>query len=113
MIDLDRLLRGLIKMAKLRNSAVLDMIQQKYPGYHPLMAIADIANNTEKDTGITWDLRYQCHKTIARFVEPELKTIEVKQTDTRRQVTISLFGEDPDEEIVEIAERDHAMITVK
>lgn len=103
-------------MAKLRNSAVLDMIQSKYPGYHPLMAIADIANapvGTPETKDITWDLRFQCHKTIARFVEPELKSLEVKNTDNRRNVTITLFGEDDDAEIVEAAERDHAMITVR
>ena len=43
-------------MAKKTNNAVLDLIQSKYPGYHPLMSIADIAHNPDPniDNSLHW-----------------------------------------------------------
>lgn len=76
-------------MSKKQN--VLAMIQQKYPGYHPLMSIAEIAHST--DPLVDWELRFQCHKTIAKYVEPELKSITTVNGDDKRRVTISMFGE--------------------
>lgn len=86
-------------MSKKQN--VLAMIQQKYPGYHPLMSIAEIAHST--DPQIDWELRFQCHKTIAKYVEPELKSVTTINGDDRRRVTISMFGDNDidDAEIVD------------
>lgn len=59
---------------------ILRMLQEKYPNYHPIVALADIAMATD-DKGLnTADIRTQadCHKTILKYVEPELKSIEVK-----------------------------------
>ena len=70
-----------------RTSPILSMIRQKFPEYHPLLAIAQIAHDTE-DLG----LQFHCHKTIAKYVEPELKSLEVKSpVDDSRRVRVSLF----------------------
>ena len=57
---------------------LLDMLNSKYPGYHPVLAMADMAHNP----GVETEVQFQCHKTIARYVESELKAVEVK-TDKR------------------------------
>lgn len=88
-------------MSKSKDNRILDMIQAKYPGYHPLMSIAEIAHNP--DPNITWELRHQCHKTIAKYVESELKSVQIESTDNRPRVTISMFGEE--ETVVEEADR--------
>lgn len=98
-------------MSKKETSAVLAMIQQKYPGYHPLMSIAEIAHNP--DPTIDWDLRFNCHKTIAKFVEPELKSVQNVDMNKRPTITISMFGDDADEDIVEIANSNRPLVTVK
>jgi hypothetical protein len=67
-------------------SPVLAMIQSKYPTYHPLLAIADMAHNVDDDR-----LKFDCHKALARFIAPELKSIEVKPPRDNRTVTVSLF----------------------
>lgn len=56
------------------NHALLAMIRTKHPDYHPIMAIADLAHETDSDA----ELRFRCHATILKYVEPELKSIEVK-----------------------------------
>lgn len=67
---------------------ILEMIQDKHPGYHPLMAMADVANDKEVDVR----LRVSCHQTIVKYVESELKSVEVKAEITEeRRVIVSLF----------------------
>jgi len=53
---------------------VLALLQEQYPGYHPLIGVAKIAHTTEDER-----LQFDCHKTLSRYVEPELKSVEVSQ----------------------------------
>lgn len=78
-------------------SHVLTAIRQFYPDYHPLVSIAHLAHNVMSDPRLQFD----CHRVIAKYVEPELKSLEVRGsfTETRR-VSVSLFDES---EIVDIA----------
>ncbi len=72
------------------HSAILEEIRRHYPGYHPLVSIAHLAHNCDDDR-----LKYDCHKTIAKYVEPELKSLEVRGVfDNVRRVSVSLFQED-------------------
>lgn len=72
-------------------SRVLTAIRSFYPDYHPLVSIAHIAHSVESDPR----LKFDCHRVIAKYVEPELKSLEVKGSiiETRR-ISVSLFDED-------------------
>lgn len=71
-----------------RRDMLLGMIQKEFPAYHPLISIARIAHHSEADLKV----QLECHKTIAKYVEPELKSIEVKGEITgRHRVSVSLF----------------------
>ncbi len=68
------------------------LIQAKYPQYHPVMAMVDIA----QEAGETLDekiLAFHCHKEVARYVVAIDKFVEVKQEvrETKR-VVVELFG---------------------
>jgi hypothetical protein len=52
--------------------ALLAAIQDKFPEYHPVLAMAEIANDGE----LPIDLRFSAHKEIAQYVEPKRKAIE-------------------------------------
>ena len=79
-----------------KNSTVLSAIQSFYPDYHPLVAIAHIAHEQNVDPR----LKFDCHRVIAKYVEPELKSLEVKGTITdARRVSVSLFG---DSDVVDV-----------
>lgn len=93
-----------------KSNHILEMIQSKYPGYHPLMSIAEIAHAI--DPNVTPELRFQCHKTIAKFIEPEMKSIQVSNTDNSRRVTISMFGEE-DAEVIDIVNDSRPLVTVR
>src|SRR5690606_2220431 len=71
-----------------RRDMLLGMIQKEFPAYHPLISIARIAHHGDADL----KLQFECHKTIAKYVEPELKSLEVKGEITgRHRVSVSLF----------------------
>lgn len=71
-----------------RRDQLLGMLQSQFPNYHPLISIAKIAHHGDADL----KLQFECHKTIAKYVEPELKTVEVKGEITgRHRVSVSLF----------------------
>lgn len=53
---------------------ILKMLQTKHPGYHPLMELANIALDIETDVRTKVD----CHKTIVKYCEAELRSVEVQ-----------------------------------
>lgn len=63
-------------MSQAQKNAILEMIREKHPDYHPLLALADMAH----EPGVEDRIKFQCHQTIAKYVESELKSIEVKGT---------------------------------
>ena len=99
-------------MAKRNNpgNEILDMIQAKFPDYHPLMAIADIAHNPSPE--ISWELRVKCHGVIADKIVPNLKSVENKGFDKNdRRITISMFDDSSAMEIVE--EDEYELVPLK
>lgn len=72
------------------SEAALALVQQEFPEYHPLIALARLAHRKE----VTDDpkLELEVHKTILPYVAPKLANVEVK-ADIReeRRVIVSLF----------------------
>ena len=97
-------------MSKKSENAVLAMIQAKYPGYHPLMSIAEIAHNP--DPNIDWELRFNCHKAIAKYIEPELKSVQHIGGDKRPTINITMIVED-EVEITDVITDSRPLVTVK
>jgi len=85
-----------------RRDVLLAMLQKEYPSYHPLVSIARIAHDQAADL----KLQFECHKTIAKYVEPELKSLEVKgELGHRHRVSVSLF-EEPGAEFTPVVAQD-------
>lgn len=86
-----------------RGSMLLAEIRKKYPNYHPVIAMVDIAH----DEDASLELQYNCHKTVAKYIEPELKNVEVKQDlRTLTTVRVSMFDE---AEVVEYSDSSMAL----
>lgn len=45
---------------------LLEMLNEKYPGYHPVMAMAEIANNKKNDLSLV----FQANKEVAKYICP-------------------------------------------
>lgn len=79
-------------MSSSNGDHLLAMIRREYPEYHPLVSIARIAHRQDADL----KLQFECHKTISKFIEPELKSVENRGgQDDQRRVVISMFPDKP------------------
>lgn len=57
--------------------ALLKLIQELYPNYHPVLEMAKTANDKEVDAA----LRFNANKEVAQYVEPKRKAVEVTGED--------------------------------
>ena len=84
---------------------LLRMIRRQNPDYHPIMSLLRIAQQAEDGieertrNGETYirpnlDVAMKCHATVLRYVEPELRAVEISTVDKdRRTIEVSLFRE--------------------
>lgn len=57
-------------------SELAGMLHEKFPGYDPLMAMAEIAQDVE----VELSLRIMCHKEVAQYLRPKLRSTTVTGT---------------------------------
>lgn len=69
------------------------MLAEKYPDYHPILALAELAHTTtiiDKDGVKTSEpdtnMQFQCHKEIAKYITPQLKAIEITGKDGEKLI---------------------------
>ena len=62
---------------------LLELLGEKYPNYHPVIALAEIAHNSKNEV-----LRFQAHKEVAKYVSPQLKAIEVIGEGVNNEIPI-------------------------
>ena len=73
-----------------RSNDVLSLLQSKFPGYHPIVAMAEMAHRADVDPAI----EFQCHKELAKYVAPTLKSTEVHTTsDDLPTVKVVMFDQ--------------------
>lgn len=56
---------------------IRDLVAEKYPGYHPVLALAEIATDPANEVSI----RLQANKEVAKYVAPQLKAVEIKHKE--------------------------------
>ncbi|MEW8074140.1 MAG: hypothetical protein AB2826_27410 [Candidatus Thiodiazotropha sp.] len=54
---------------------LIDALKEKWPDYHPVIAMAEIAHNEKSSS----ELKFQAHKEIAQYIEPKRKAVELSQ----------------------------------
>lgn len=65
------------------------MIRAKHPDYHPAIALADLAHDSEDE-----EIQFKCHSTLLKVIEPELKAMQIEQNIREtRTIRVSLFEE--------------------
>lgn len=86
---------------------LLRLLQRQHPDYHPILSIAALAHKAETgfpemhpETGHMVDvpkpdLALRAHATVLRYVEPELKSVEVTlNKDRGRTIEVTLFDDE-------------------
>lgn len=69
--------------------AIAEMLAEKYPDYHPIIALAEIANDKKQDIAI----RLHANKEIAKYICPQLKSIESNQGNDKQKITVRIVRE--------------------
>lgn len=64
---------------------LMDELARKFPNYHPVVALAGIANDNTNDIAI----RLNAHKEVAKYVSPQLKAIEVNLSESDKAIQVS------------------------
>lgn len=64
---------------------ILEMLQKEEANYHPLVAIHRLSSTTQDDR-----LAFDCHRTIAKYVESERRSIEIKTEDGAELVNLNI-----------------------
>ena len=79
-----------------KSQAVGELIAQKYPTYHPILSLVEIAQDTSNEVS----LRLQANKEVAKYVCPQLKSIEIKEyQEETRIVVVRVNNEETKREI--------------
>ena len=71
------------------HKALSEMLKDRFPDYHPVIALAEIGNDMQNDTAV----RLHAHKEVAKDICPQLKSIEVADT-TDNQIIVRILRED-------------------
>jgi len=67
-------------------TALLAKLEDSFPTYDPLLALVEIAQNPETDLS----MRVDCHKTLASYIYPKMRTVEPVVADEVSQVVIKI-----------------------
>lgn len=67
-------------------SRILKMLQEEKKDYHPLVSILKIAHKSDADLR----LQYDCHKTIAKYVEAERRSVDIKTDDGSELISLNI-----------------------
>ena len=67
-------------------TALLAKLDDSFPNYDPLLALVEIAQDPETDLS----MRVDCHKTLASYIYPKMRTAEPVVADEVSQVVIKI-----------------------
>lgn len=63
---------------------LIQLIQEHYPDYHPVMEMAKLANTSADDS-----VKFNANKEVAKYIEPALKAIEVSGTGENGELEVN------------------------
>ena len=69
---------------------VLDVVRQRFPNYHPVVAMVELAHR-EDVMGKDPKLEFEIHKAVAPYCEARLSSLEVTPPKAPSRVIVSLF----------------------
>ena len=70
-----------------RDKQVLrDRLSSSHPEYDPILAMVEMAN----DESLEPSMRLDCHKTVANYIHPKMRSIEVLHSQEPQPITIEI-----------------------
>jgi hypothetical protein len=81
--------------------SLIERINEKYPDYDPVFALIEIA----RDKKLAVNIRLQANKEVAKYVHPQLKTIEIKEALTTLEEFLRMTPEERKAKIESLQEK--------
>ena len=75
--------------------AIAELLVEKYPGYHPIIALAEIANDKTQEVAI----RLHANKEVAKYICPQLKSIESNPGNEKQKITVRIVRDHSEKKI--------------
>ena len=69
-------------------AALLTKLDDAFPSYDPLLALVEIAQDSETDLS----MRVDCHKTLASYIYPKMRTVEPAVVDEQAPIVIEIVN---------------------
>lgn len=69
---------------------IRELVTERYPGYHPVLALAEIATDPTNEVTV----RLQANKEVAKYLCPQLKSVEVKDNRDEETKIIVVYTDD-------------------
>ena len=66
--------------------ALRELLSSLYPDYDPILAMVEMAN----DEALEPSMRLDCHKTIANYIHPKMRSIEHIIEDEPQPISITI-----------------------
>lgn len=66
--------------------ALRERLSSLYPDYDPILAMVEMAN----DEALEPSMKLDCHKTIANYIHPKMRSIEVLQSQESHPISIEI-----------------------
>ncbi len=71
---------------------LLSLLHLRNPQYHPIISIHEISEIASEVGDLK--LAFECHRTMLKYIEPELKSVDVKVTNPAdNAIRVTLFDE--------------------
>jgi hypothetical protein len=64
--------------------ALLAKLEDSFPTYDPLLALAELA----QDASVDLSVRLDCHKTLANYLYPKMRSVEWIDANTTQPIVI-------------------------
>lgn len=69
-------------------AALIAKLDDAFPSYDPLLALVEIAQDPETDLS----MRVDCHKTLASYIYPKMRTADSAVVDEQAPIVIEIVN---------------------
>jgi hypothetical protein len=78
-------------------SELRDIVAERFPNYNPILSLIEIAQDTSNEVS----LRLQANKEVAKYLMPQLKSVEIKEADTETKIIVVRYSDENRTQIIE------------
>ena len=68
-------------------AVLIERLSERFPNYDPVIALAELA----QDASVDLSVRLDCHKTLANYLYPKMRSVEWIDENTTQPIVIQVI----------------------